>query len=365
MGLMARVRVPASVGLRALNRRTPARPKSSQQEQDDLQQDNRLDDRMDDRLDDQQDDRLQDDDLQDDREARDLEARRQDDREANDLLDALDRQGDRRLPPIRRLEPENSLNTLDPAYFEPPPSVDRQQGPDTLDALGSVEQDPSRSSTHHAPASDGGLSPRPAQGPDSLDAERATRAERLVQALSPDRQDDQALDGRQGPDSLDALDGLDAGSVDHDPASSRPDDAERANRDKWLKLQRVDIGTLQAVQAERATRLEQAQDAMARARRPTPRQRAQLFDAEQEAKRESVFAEAYRRSVAPKGLSPDYRRKLVDAMMDRRARIKASRQASRGRRQADAGVRDRPYGGLPKVVVYNDSPGPHAPRSPR
>ena len=52
-------------------------------------------------------------------------------------------------------------------------------------------------------------------------------------------------------------------------------------------------------------------------------------------------------------------------MMDRRARIKASRQASRGRRQADAGVRDRPYGGLPKVVVYNDSPGPRAPRSPR
>ena len=96
MGLMARVRVPASVGLRALNRRTPARPKSSQQEQDDLQQDNRLDDRMDDQ--------------QDDREARDLEARRQDDREANDLLDALDRQGDRRLPPVRRLEPENSLN---------------------------------------------------------------------------------------------------------------------------------------------------------------------------------------------------------------------------------------------------------------
>ena len=341
MGLMARVRVPASVGLRALNRRTPARPKSSQQEQDD-------------RMDDQQ----------DDREARDLEARRQDDREANDLLDALDRQVDRRLPPVRRLEPENSLNTLDPAYFEPPPSVDRQQGPDTLDALGSVEQDPSRSSTHHALASDGGLSPRPAQGPDSLDAERATRAERLVQALSPDRQDDQALDGRQGPDSLDALDGLDAGSVDHDPASSRPDDAERANRDKWLKLKAIDIGTLQAVQAERATRLEQAQDAMARARRPTPRQRAQLFDAEQEAKRESVFAEAYRRSVAPKGLSPDYRRKL-DAMMDRRARIKASRQASRGRRQADAGVRDRPYGGLPKVVVYNDSPGPRAPRSPR
>ena len=65
MGLMARVRVPASVGLRA-NRRTPARPKSSQQEQDD------------------------------------------------------------RLPPDRRLDPENSLNTLDPAYFEPPPSVDRQ-----------------------------------------------------------------------------------------------------------------------------------------------------------------------------------------------------------------------------------------------
>ena len=342
---MARVRVPASVGLRALNRRTPARPKSSQQEQDDLQQDNRLDDQQDDHL--QIDRRLD---------------RQQDDREARDLLDALDRQGDRRLPPVRRLDPKNSLNTLDPAYFEPPPSVDRQQGPDTLDALGSVEQDPSRS--HHAPASDGGLSPRPAQGPDSLDAERATRAKRLVQALSPDRQDDQALDGRQGPDSLDALDGLDAGSVDHNPASSRPDDVERANRDKWLKLKAIDIGTLQAVQAERATRLEQAQDAMARARRPTPRQRAQLFDAEQEAKRESVFAEAYRRSVAPKGLSSDYRRKL-DAMMDRRARIKASRQASRGRRQADAGVRDRPYGGLPKVVVYNDSPGPCAPRSPR
>ena len=275
---MARVRVPASVGLRALNRRTPARPKSSQQEQDDLQQDNRLDDQQDDHL--QIDRRLD---------------RQQDDREARDLLDALDRQGDRRLPPVRRLDPKNSLNTLDPAYFEPPPSVDRQQG----------------------------------------------------------------------PDSLDALDGLDAGSVDHDPASSRPDDVERANRDKWLKLKAIDIGTLQAVQAERATRLEQAQDAMARARRPTPRQRAQLFDAEQEAKRESVFAEAYRRSVAPKGLSPDYRRKLVDAMMDRRARIKASRQASRGRRQADAGVRDRPYGGLPKVVVYNDSPGPRAPRSPR
>ena len=186
MGLMARVRVPASVGLRALNRRTPARPKSSQQELDDLQQDNRLDDQ-------------QDDDQQDDREARDLEARHQDDREANDLLDALDRQGDRRLPPVRRLEPENSLNTLDPAYFEPPPSVDRQQGPD------------------------------------SLDAERATKAERLVQALSPDRQDDPALD---------ALDGLDAGSVDHDPASSRPDDAERANRDKWLKLQ---VGRLSSV----------------------------------------------------------------------------------------------------------------------
>ena len=312
MGLMARVRVPASVGLRALNRRTPARPKSSQQEQDDLQQDNRLDDRQ-----------------QDDREARDLEARRQDDREANDLLDALDRQGDRRLPPVRRLEPENSLNTLDPAYFEPPPSVDRQQGPD------------------------------------SLDAERATRAERLAQALSPDRQDDQALDGRQGPDSLDALDGLDAGSVDHDPASSRPDDAERANRDKWLKLQRVDIGTLQAVQAERATRLEQAQDAMARARRPTPRQRAQLFDAEQEAKRESVFAEAERRSRRSReGLTPFYQG-IVDRAMEKRASIKASRQASRGRRQADAGVRDRPYGGLPKVVVYNDSPGPRAPRSPR
>ena len=333
MGLMARVRVPASVGLRALNRRTPARPKSSQQEQDDLQQDNRLDDRMDDR--------------------------QQDDREANDLLDALDRQGDRRLPPIRRLEPENSLNTLDPAYFEPPPSVDRQQGPDTLDALGSVEQDPSRS--HHAPASDGGLSPRPAQGPDSLDAERATRAKRLVQALSPDRQDDQALDGRQGPDSLDALDGLDAGSVDHDPASSRPDDVERANRDKWLKLKAIDIGTLQAVQAERATRLEQAQDAMARARRPTPRQRAQLFDAEQEAKRESVFAEAERRSRRSReGLTPFYQG-IVDRAMEKRA----SRQASRGRRQADAGVRDRPYGGLPKVVVYNDSPGPRAPRSPR
>ena len=286
MGLMARVRVPASVGLRALNRRTPARPKSSQQEQD-----NRLDDRMDD--------------LQDDREARDLEARRQDDREANDLLDALDRQGDRRLPPVRRLEPENSLNTLDPAYFEPPPSVDRQQGPDSLD-----------------------------------------------------RQDDQALDGRQGPDSLNVLDGLDAGSVDHDPASSRPDDAERATRDKWLKLQRVDIGTLQAVQAERATRLEQAQDAMARARRPTPRQRAQLFDAEQEAKRESVFAEAERRSRRSReGLTPDYQG-IVDRAMEKRASIKASRQA-------DAGVRDRPYGGLPKVVVYNDSPGPRAPRSPR
>ena len=257
MGLMARVRVPASVGLRALNRRTPARPKSSQQEQDDLQQDNRMDDRQ-----------------QDDREARDLEARRQDDREANDLLDALDRQGDRRLPPVRRLEPENSLNTLDPTYFEPPPSVDRQQGPDSLDA-------------------------------------------------------------------------------------------ERANRDKWLKLQRVDIGTLQAVQAERATRLEQAQDAMARARRPTPRQRAQLFDAEQEAKRESVFAEAERRSRRSReGLTPFYQG-IVDRAMGKRASIKASRQASRGRRQADAGVGDRPYGGLPKVVVYNDSPGPRAPRSPR
>ena len=268
MGLMARVRVPASVGLRALNRRTPARPKSSQQELDDLQQDNRLDDQQDDRQ-------------QDDREARDLEARHQDDREANDLLDALDRQGDRRLPPVRRLEPENSLNTLDPAYFEPPPSVDRQQGPD------------------------------------SLDAERATRAERLVQALSPDRQDDQALDGRQGPDSLDALDGLDAGSVDHDPASSRPDDAERANRDKWLKLQRVDIGTLQAVQAERATRLEQAQDAMARARRPTPRQRAQLFDAEQEAKHECGAALRCRPfSPRPKG--------------GRGGRVKGSRQTIGG-----------------------------------
>ena len=174
-------------------------------------------------------------------------------------------------------------------------------------------------------------------------------------------QDTGALDGRQGPDSLDALDGLDAGSVDHDPASSRPDDAERANRDKWLKLQRVDIGTLQAVQAERATRLEQAQDAMARARRPTPRQRAQLFDAEQEAKRESVFAEAERRSRRSReGLTPFYQG-IVDRAMEKRASIKASR----GRRQADAGVRDRPYGGLPKVVVYNDSPGPRAPRSPR
>ena len=106
--------------------------------------------------------------------------------------------------------------------------------------------------------------------------------------------------------------------------------------------QRVDIGTLQAVQAERATRLEQAQDAMARARRPTPRQRAQLFDAEQEAKRESVFAEAERRSRRSReGLTPFYQG-IVDRAMEKRA----SRQASRGRRQADAGVREMGERGL-------------------
>ena len=58
-----------------------------------------------------------------------MEARRQVDREPDDLLDALDRQGDRRLPPVRRLDPENRLNTLDPAYFEPPPAITGRYDP--------------------------------------------------------------------------------------------------------------------------------------------------------------------------------------------------------------------------------------------
>ena len=231
---MVRVRVPASVGLRALNR-TPARPKGSQQD------DRRLDDR----------------------------------------------------PAGRRKEPD-TLNTLDPAYFNPPPPVDRQQGPDTLDAIGSVDQDPD--SSHHAPASDGGLSPRPAQGPDSLDALD-------VQAL--DRQDGQTLDGRQGQDGLD-----------------RP------------------------------------------APRPSPRQRAKLFDAEQQAK------DAKAKKENPGAwLHHQYRQdKLREPRIKALVRaLGADRQARRqARRQADAGGRDsQPNRGLPKVVVYNGSPGPRAPRSPR
>ena len=252
---MVRVRVTASVGLRALNR-TPARPKGSQQ--DDRQQDDR---RLDDR------------------------------------------------PAGRRKEPD-TLNTLDPAYFNPPPPVDRQQGPDTLDAIGSVDQDPA--SSHHSPASDGGLSPRPAQGPDSLDALDVQALERqqddreahdLLDAL--DRQDGQTLDGRQGQDGLD-----------------RP------------------------------------------APRPTPRQRAKLFDAEQQAK------DAKAKNENPGAwLYHQYRQ---DKLREARAKLSeprikalvkalgADRQARRqARRQADAGVRDsQPNRGLPKVVVYNGSPGP-------
>ena len=212
---MVRVRVPASVGLRALNR-TPARPKGFQQ-----------DDRQDDR--------------------------RQDDRPAG-----------------RRKEPD-TLNTLDPAYFNPPPPVDRQQGPDTLDALGSVDQDP---------------------------------------AL--DRQDGQTLDGRQGQDGLD-----------------RP------------------------------------------APRPTPRQRAKLFDAEQQAKQQAKDAKAKEENPGAWLFQQMRRANLHKAKAKAKAKelasaLVSSRGGRQARSQADAGVRDsQPNRGLPKVVVYNGSPGPRAPRSPR
>ena len=254
---MVRVRVPASVGLRALNR-TPARPKGSQQ--DDRQQDDRQDDR----------------------------------------------------PAGRRKEPD-TLNTLDPAYFNPPPPVDRQQGPDTLDAIGSVDQDPA--SSHHSPASDGGLSPRPAQGPDTLDAldvqaldrqQDDREAQDLLDAL--DRQDGQTLDGRQGQDGLD-----------------RP------------------------------------------APRPTPRQRAKLFDAEQQAKQQAKDAKAKEEDPGAWLFQQMRRANLHKAEAKELASaLVSSRGGRQARSQADAGVRDsQPNRGLPKVVVYNGSPGPRAPRSPR
>ena len=60
----------------------------------------------------------------------------------------------------------------------------------------------------------------------------------------------------------------------------------------------------------------------------------------------------------PVELTPRYKR-LVEELMARQAR----RQATAGVR--NVGMRDsQPYR-LPKVVVYNDSSAPRAPRSPR
>ena len=162
------------------------------------------------------------------------------------------------------------------------------------------------------PASVGlrGLNRAPARPQGSQGSDDRARREAL------DRQDDRPAARRQGPDSLDALDvqGLD-----------RP------------------------------------------APRPTPLQRAKLFDAEQQAKQQAEDAKAKEENPGAWLFQQMRRANLHKAEAKELASaLVPSRGGRQARRQADAGVRDsQPHRGLPKVVVYNGSPGPRAPRSPR
>ena len=159
-------------------------------------------------------------------------------------------------------------------------------------------------------------------------------------------QDDRRQDDRKGPDTLDALDVQ---------ALDRQQD-DREARDLLDALDRQDGQTLDG---------RQGQDGLDRpAPRPTPRQRAKLFDAEQQAKQQAKDAKAKEENPGA-WLYHQFRRdKLSEPRV--KALVNALGADRQARSQADAGVRDsQPHRGLPKVVVYNGSPGPRAPRSPR
>ena len=303
LGLMARVNVPKSVSLGGLNQ---ARPQGSQR------------DRQDDRQDDQ-----------------------------------ADRQDDR--PPVRVVrQGPDTLDALDPAHFPPP--VDRQQGPDSLNALGGVDEDPASSRPDST-------EPHDRQGPDAPNALDA------LDGQAPD-------DGHQARQALDDHQALDDDGLD-----------PLARRRRLTPRQRAAIYDLENPQPElhpwarvKDLQARQALDSDPPARRPTrmtPQRRAALYDlvhpqpappppSPEVNSKAAMLVQALddnrrNRRNRPVELTPRYKR-LVEELMARQAR-QARRQATAGVR--NVGMRDsQPYR-LPKVVVYNDSSGPRAPRSPR
>ena len=196
---------------------------------------------------------------------------------------------------------------------------------------------------------------------------------------------------------------VDALGVDQDPASSRPDSTEPHGRQgpdtldgqalpdgldprRLTPRQRAAIYDLENPQPElhpwarvRDRQARQALDPGPPARRPTrmtPQRRAALYDLfhpqpdppppspEVINPKAAMLVQALddnrrNRRNRPVELTPRYER-LVEKLMARR---QARRQATAGVR--NVGMRDsQPYR-LPKVVVYNDSSAPRAPRSPR
>ena len=388
---MATVTVPKSVSLGGLNQ---ARP----QERD--RKDDRQDDRQDDQADRQDVDRRQALDRRQDDQDRQARNRRQDDRRQDDRDDqdagrddrgddgrqALDRQDDRPTVRVVRQGPD-TINALDPAHFPPPPPVDRQQGPDSLDALGGVDQDPASSrpdSTEprpDAPNALDALDGRQALDDDDLDVGR--RLYRQVRQARVDTPDGQALDDdRQGPDTLDTPDGQ--APDDHQALDDHGLDP-LARRRRLTPRQRAAIYDLENPQPElhpwarvKDLQARQALDPDPPARRPTrmtPQRRAALYDlahpqpappppSPEVNDKAAMLMQGLddnrrNRRNRPVELTPRYER-LVEKLMARR---QARRQATAGVR--NVGMRDsQPYR-LPKVVVYNDSSGPRAPRSPR
>ena len=213
------------------------------------------------------------------------------------------------------------------------------------------------------------------------------RLYRQVRQARVDTPDGQALDDdRQGPDTLDTPDGQ--APDDHQALDDHGLDP-LARRRRLTPRQRAAIYDLENPQPElhpwaRVKDLQARQaldpdpDPDPPARRPTrmtPQRRAALYDlahpqpappppSPEVNDKAAMLMQGLddnrrNRRNRPAELTPRYER-IVEKLLARRL---ARRQATAGVR--NVGMRDsQPYR-LPKVVVYNDSSGPRAPRSPR